>query len=472
MATPVITAERGNRAPVSAVGFDGGNSKLATVSRGEPLPSRSPDAYPRFRSGVVGFVPAATATDIARIGAEFYGRVGRVERIVISGTATAASVIDVLVQRSLNGGGGTSAAAVSGKLDMRLYGSTCKLYTFSANRTSAGNGIDADRPVLGAAKLYLGTAAVPAPPLVFEFTGANRPVLRDMSEWVVINLNGQAIPAGTSLDIFVEWSEEPQCPVQFAGDSTTSNASTLFSELGNAGTIPQRANINNSGSNGMRLQDVLLNTSSPPYPLTVSGGILSRMNGMPSVMVFCYGINDMRQGAKTRAELISMIDAAIFATLNGTTSGATYTSPMGAGTTFTWPGTVVANPDCQIILWSPNMITTDGNGSSFVTLTGRFAAMTLAQAAQTMTDDLREAYAAFESDPRVFRVVHKQDIFGRTSTTLANSGANAYATGWSKANASLMTDILHPNARGQVLSARQIVPHIREALALAEAAIL
>lgn len=35
-----------------------------------------------------------------------------------------------------------------------------------------------------------------------------------------------------------------------------------------------------------------------------------------------------------------------------------------------------------------------------------------------------------------------------------------------------MTDILHPNARGQVLSARQIMPHIREALARAQGMVL
>jgi hypothetical protein len=364
-------------------------------------------------------------------------------------------VLDVLVQRSINGGGGTSVAQPSARLDARDRAPTVALYTFTANRTSNGNGIDAQRPLLAATKLHLGTAAIPARPVTIRFEGAKRPMLRDLTEWVVINLNGQAMPAGVSFDIFVEWSEEAMPPVQVAGDSTTSNATTLWEQLGNSGNVTALANVFNAGSNGYRLIDALLNTNGIPYPLVGPNGVLNRLNGMPGVLVLSYGLNDLRQGAVSRAELISMIDAAIFATLNGTTAGATYVSPLGAGTSFTWPTTIPACPDCRILLWSPNSLTTDGNGASLVTLTGRFAAMTLPQAAQAITDDLYLAYDAFAGDPRVWRVVHKQDVFGRTATTLSASG--------------LMTDILHPNARGQVLSARQLVPHLNDALAEVQA---
>ena len=448
------------RFPASYTGLSGlafgREGQLAQpVDQASPLPVRIlPRPRPTYRSGVVGYVPVATATDIAAFVPTNYGRVAYVEEITIHGTATAAAVIDVLVQRSVNGGGGTSAAQASARLDARDRSPTINFYTYSANRTSNGNGIDATRSVLASGKLFLGTASVPSRPLRIRFEGPKRPTLRDLTEWVVINLNGQAIPAGTSLDIFVEWSEEAMSPVQIAGDSTTSNANFLWEALGTSGTLTSLCNLFNAGSNGMRLQDALLNTNGIPYPLVGGNGVLQRLGSQPSVMVLCYGLNDLRQGAVTRAELISMIDAAIFATLNGTTSGATYTSPVGAGTTFTWPATIAANPDCRIILWGPNSLTTDGNGSNFVTLTGRFAAMTLPQAAQTITDDLYMAYEAFRDDPRVFCLVHKQDLFGRTPTTVAASG--------------LMTDILHPNARGQVLSARQIAPHIYDAVSASQ----
>lgn len=421
------------------------------IDQAAPLPVRPlPLSRPTYRSGTVGFVPPANPTDIANFFPTSYGRVGYVERITVSGTATSPAVIDVLVQRSVNGGGGTSAAQPSARLDARDRAPTVAFYTYSANRTSNGNGIDAQRPLIAAAKLHLGAGAQPGQPVTFRFDGAKRPTLRDLTEWVVINLNGQTMPSGVSLNIMVEWSEEALPPVQIAGDSTTSNAIALWDQIGTSGELTALANIFNAGSNGYRLFDALMNLNGIPYPLVGPNGVLARLNGMPGVLVLCYGLNDLRQGAVSRAELISMIDAAIHATLNGTVAGATYASPLGAGTSFTWPTTVPANPDCRILLWSPNSLTSDGNAGNFVTLTGRFAGLTVAQAAQVITDDLRAAYDAFASDPRVWRVVHKQDVFGRMPVSIAASG--------------LMTDILHPNARGQVLSARQLVPHLHDAL--------
>lgn len=441
-----------------AIGREGADA--VPVDAGHPMPVELVQPRrPTFRSGVVGFTPAALATDIIALYAQGYGRTILLEQVTISGTATSAAVIDVLIQRSYNGGGGTSATLPTARLDMRDRPANAILTAYSANRTSGGNGVDANRPLLGAGKLHLGSATTPGNQLHFRFDQARRPLLRDLNEWLVLNLVGQTIPAGCQLNVMVEWSEVADVPVQFAGDSTTSNATQMFAELANSGLLPAICNFNNSGSNGYRLQDALLNTNSIPYPLVGGNGILQRLGAAPGVLVLCFGINDMRQGLKTRAELVSMIDAAIYATLNGTVAGATYTSPMGAGTAFTWPATIAANPDARIVLWGPNSLTTDGNGAGYVTLTGRFATgYTLAQAAQAITDDLREAYEAFRDDPRVFRLVQKQDDFGRTSRTVAESG--------------LMQDILHPNARGQVLSARQIAAVLRDAVASARAVII
>jgi hypothetical protein len=421
-----------------------------------------------YHSSEFNFTPAATATDIAALVPQAYGRTLLIESITITGTATAASVLDVLIQRSVNGGAGTSAAKNTSKANLGSRNSSAALYIYSANRTSNGDGVSSTRPVAKAGKLFLGTAAVPAPALVFQFSGPTRPILRGLTEWLVINLAGQAIPAGCSLDISIEWSEETVPPLIFGGDSTTSNASTMFDEFGGSGALLSLCNILNAGSNGFRLEDALLNTNGITYPLVGTGGILDRLGGLPSVLALCFGLNDLRTGAGTRAYMIDMLDAAIYATLNGTTNAGTYTATKtgGAGTQFTWPATIAANPDCRIILHGPNSLTTDGNGSNYVTLTGRFSSgYTVAQAAQVITDDLYAAYEAFRGDPRVFAVVQQQDIFGRTCATVANSGAAAYAAGYQKANLPLMTDILHPNARGQKLKARQIGPILLRALA-------
>lgn len=435
-----------------ALGRDGGYA--LPVDRGNPLPVEAvAPRNPTFRSGVVGFVPAAAPTDILALSPLTYGRTIALESVTITGSATSPAVIDVLLQRSINGGGGTATAQPVARIDSRDSSATAQLQAFTANRTSAGNGIDSNRPLLGCGKLHLGSATTPGTALTFCFSAGKRPLIRDLTEWLVINLAGAAMPAGAQFNIFVEWSEETRAPVQFAGDSTTSNAVTLFRELGNTGALTASCNFNNSGSNGARLEDVLKNINAAPYPLVSSGGILTRINAMPGVLVLSYGINDLRTGARSRADLVSMIDAALQATINGTVSGETYTSPLGSNMPITWSATVAANPDTRIILWAPNSLTLDGNGSSFVTLTGRFAGMTLDAAAQTITDDLFEAYDVFRDDPRVFRLVHKQDIFGRTCRTLAENG--------------LMTDILHPNARGQTMLARQIAPLLREAVASA-----
>lgn len=440
-------------APLANFALDG-TFQRQPVTRVSPLPVyQSLEGGCRYYAGVVGFTPVATATDIVAIAPQFYGRTTYIDRVTISGTATSASVIDVLLQRSSNGGGGTTTTAQSGYARLNDPAPTSNFYSFTANRSSGGNGISTTRHLIAPFKLYLGTASVPVAPTTITFTGKDRPTLQDLGEWFVINLNGQTIPAGCSLNITVHWTERAIPQVLMAGDSTTSNATALFRTLSMAGELNHIGSVKNRGSNGAPLSGVLLNSGAPAYPWSGGTGIVSQMGSgvVGAVLVHSYGINDLRQGLTTREELISLIDASIYAALNGTTSGQTYTSTMGAGSTYTWTGTCIGNPDAKIILWGPNPLASDDPGATgWVSLSGRWAGMTTAQAAQAITDDLREAYAAFANDPRVFRLVQKQDVLGITCKTVAVGG--------------FMTDILHPNARGQTALARQIYPHILDAV--------
>lgn len=406
-----------------------------------------------YSSGALNFTPAATPTDIAALTTAFEGRVCYLKRVSISGTCTSGgAAIDVLLQRSPNAGGGTSAAQFTGRHDGLDTVPTGALLIFSANRTSNGNGVSSSRPLIRAGKLKLGTTAAPELPLVWDFSTRNSKglAIRSLVEWLVVNLNGQTMPAGTLLTLDVEWTEDRLRRIIMSGDSTTSNANFLFQYLENQPKINSQHDLRNYGSNGFRITDFINNTNAVTWPMSAAlGAIPESYAPVEDKMVVCYGINDVRTGATSQAQLISMIDAVIYATLNGTTSGGTYTSPLGAGTTFTWPSTMAAVPDAKIILWGPNSFTSDDPGATgFVTSTGLFNGMTLAQAAQAATDILYNAYASFSGDSRIQALVQKQDLpaFGRTCKTNSASG--------------VMTDILHPNARGQKLEGQQILPYL------------
>jgi hypothetical protein len=383
-----------------------------------------------YSSGVLNFTPAATPTDICSLQANFEGRTIYLKRISISGIATAAGGLDIMLQRSANGGGGTSVQQSTAIHDSGDYTSTAGFYVFSANRTSGGNGVSSSRPIVRVGRLQLGTAAAPAPTLEWNFAtrGSKGLALTSLVEWLVLNLNGQTLPAGTQLSIDIEWTEEKKRRLIMAGDSTTSNANFLFQYLRQQHGIVALNDLRNHGSNGFRLTDFLNNTNGVTWPLSASLGAMAEgYDAVEPRIVICYGINDVRQGATSQAQLQTLMDS----TLTSIKSSL---------------------PEAEIILWGPNSLAADDPTSSgYLTTTGLFSGMTLAQAAQAATDILYNTYASFVGDSRVKAVVQKQDlaIFGRTVKTVAASG--------------VMTDVLHPNARGQKLEGAQILPYLRAA---------
>ena len=437
---------------LEALAFGELGKAASPVTRAQPLPVTDPARREEtiFRSAVAGFSPTAQATDFAALAPQFFGRSAFVRRVTISGTADSPAVLDILAQRSLSGGGGTFSTSPVGSESIADNYSAHRLYTYSTNRTSRGQGVSSERALLASGKLHLGTATVKSSALILDFHSRSGGgiALHDIEEWFVLNLNGQNIPAGCSLDVTVEWAESTVPSLFFVGDSTTSNAVHMFNRLVTERKLHNGARLANYGSNGYRLLDYLLGTGGIPWPVKQ---VNSRLSGRSGVLVLCYGLNDMRQGALSEAQLISMIDATIHATLNGTVQGQSYRSALGAGTTFDWPTNADPAPDTKILLWGPNSLTSDGNASAAITLTGQWSGMTLPAAAQAMTDQIYRAYAAFENDPRIYAVVQKQDVFGRKVQSLDSNG--------------LMTDILHPAKRGQQLSADQITVPVRGALA-------
>ena len=473
----------------SAISAAGGLLKAQLLQSSDgSLRTQIETAANSYSAGINNFTPDTAPTDIFRLGLNSYGSTAKIKRITVSGVATNVATvasIDVFLQRSVNGGAGTSTACQICKHDNYDAAPVAAAYYYTVNRTSNGNGVSSTRPIIRAGRMTFATATTTGVPIVWEFglRGSKSLYLKDINDWIVLNLNGQTMPTGATLSIDIEWQEDRVVRIGAIGDSTTSNATIgLFNGGSNSGGIGLSGQLNslitidNRGSNGFRLIDYLYNTNGVTYPQANVAGFKY------DVHLFCYGINDIRTGATTKSQLIDMIDAYIWATLNGTVSGATYTATKagGAGTVFTWTSSVSANPDTKIILWGPQGFTADdsGSGSPFyymsaagnTTLSGLWAGMTLAQAALAASQLMYDAYQAFSGDPRIFALVQKQDL-----TMLAPDGATtvyAFPTWRGVANlantpitaansaSQTMANQIHPGARGQVLEARQIAPYI------------
>lgn len=162
-----------------------------------------------FSAGVVGLVPAASATDIFTIsGSSIPGRKVKVLRIEVSGIATAAAAIPFsIVKRSTanTGGTATNPAAVAHEAITGLSASaTVTAYTANPTTGTLVGVVQAKRGTLLTA-----AAGTPASPTPFDFTTPNSkfPTLNGPTEVLALNFNGTTA-AGNSLDIFVTWSEE------------------------------------------------------------------------------------------------------------------------------------------------------------------------------------------------------------------------------------------------------------------------
>ena len=524
---------------------------------------------PTYQSGAYAFTPASTPTDIAALELNGWGQSASLRHIRISCTATAVSTFQVLLQRSANGGAGTSAQQYADRSDLYDASAYAGFYTYTVNRTSNGNGISSSRPLIRMDNITCGTATAAGVDINWEFgrNGEKSPTIKNINDWLVVNLAGQTMPSGISMNMEVEWQEERVVRIGMVGDSTTALATPYFIHwpgtgstgggIGYGGALNGITSIDNNGSNGFRFLDFLENLNSVTWPLSTV------MSHNYDVYVICYGINDIRTGLTTQAQLMDEIDAAIYAIHNGTVNGGTYTASEAgnAGTVFTWSGNQAAAPNALIILWGPNGFTADDSGSgapnyyltqsatvsnaswlggvatyttsaahgypigtpiqayitgispsgfnsatsttavtitatdtthftaaivsspgSFVSggtvygLSGLWAGQTLAQAALSASQILYNAYAAFASDPRIYALVQKQDLYlaspldGKTQVPAFPGwrGVNLLANTpvvTTNSGAQSMSNQIHPNSQfGQTLVANQIYPYLVSAV--------
>lgn len=370
---------------------------------------------------------AATPTDVFYIGMASERRTATIRRIAVSLVADSAAWVDVGITRRTNTAL-TNVTQITGgqvtKHDAFAPSSSAYCGYWSANPASAGT-----RYKLRCGKLLIGTSTTAGTVLTFDFgSGSKAPTLRSLIEWFTVDLYGQTLPANTKLSMDIEWVEEPVHRIIFAGDSTYSAANELFEMVGLYPALAGYQDVRNYGSNGMRIDDFINNTNGIPYPLSA---VTSTLGFKPerATAVIGYGINDVRTGAMSQAQLIAKIETVITTLKTGLDNGRAGMEGL------------------RIILHGPNaFLSDDPTASGAVTSTGLFSGMTLAQAAQAASDILYGAYESFRGDSRLVAVVQRQAVLGRTCVPFASS--------------TTMLDLLHPNAKGRQLIAEQLLPYL------------
>jgi hypothetical protein len=160
-----------------------------------------------YSAAISAYAPYATAQDILTISGSAT-KVVRVTRVEVSGRATAANQLDVQVLvRSVGNTGGTPTALGAVPHDSTSSAATASVVTYGAAPGSGGLVGAVRAAQMNMSATGSGGAAVPQD---WDFTTRNVQALalRGTAQMVAINLNGATIPAGTALDLSIEWTEE------------------------------------------------------------------------------------------------------------------------------------------------------------------------------------------------------------------------------------------------------------------------
>lgn len=157
---------------------------------------------------VADFTPVATATDVLVLTGSATKTI-RVTKVTISGDATANAIFDVyLTKRTTADTGGTFTNPTPTPSDTADGAATGTLYLYTANPSALGTGSALE----GDHILLVNATAPTAQTQRLQYTWGTRndkpPVLRGVAQSLTVNLSGNAVPAGTSLYISIEWTEE------------------------------------------------------------------------------------------------------------------------------------------------------------------------------------------------------------------------------------------------------------------------
>jgi lysophospholipase L1-like esterase len=205
------------------------------------------------------------------------------------------------------------------------------------------------------------------------------------------------------------------------GAITTGDPSSVSAPARYSGELPGVTFLN-FGSNGNTLASFIANPAA-------TRGFNAVVAAAPNLIYLSYLINDVRQGATSLAQAITLLETAINMLLN-------------------------ALPGTDIVLVMPNSFTTnDVGGFNYVTANGVFSGMTVAEAAQAATDILRNAYRSVADRwPNVLLFDSQANVF--PDTCVASTATT------------LMTDQIHPNVTAQRIRLDMLVQDVIGASAI------
>lgn len=173
-----------------------------------PMPVTTEGQNPSYSYQAADITPAATATDVVCLVGSASKTV-YVNRVQITADATGSAVLDLYVfKRTAANTGGTATQPAFVKHDSADPAATGVINLYSANPTGLGAGVvlAGDHYMIPATQ---GTQYFFSSPWIEDFgqNGAKRIALRGSAEQLCVSLNGQTLPAGTSLYVRIEWSE-------------------------------------------------------------------------------------------------------------------------------------------------------------------------------------------------------------------------------------------------------------------------
>jgi len=159
-----------------------------------------------YSAATAAYAPYANAADIVNISGSASKKV-RVLRIAVSGRASAANQLDVTVtKRASANSGGSPTALIAVPHDSGDGAATAAVVAYSAAPTP-GTPIGMIRAVQS--NVSAAGSGGAATPVEFDFGWCNDKtlVLNGAAENLSVGLNG-TVPAGTVLNVFIEWTEE------------------------------------------------------------------------------------------------------------------------------------------------------------------------------------------------------------------------------------------------------------------------
>lgn len=197
-----------NGNPVLVAGYDGTTTRtLKTGTDGTLLTASVDSTKASYSSSTIGLTVAATPTDVFTISGSAT-KIIRILRVFFTGTQTTAATRDVyLIKRSTADTGGTSSTLANTSHDSTNAAGTAVVRAYTVNPTALGTSVGTVR----GRKVFIPAPATAAniDELGYFFGDKNDQsiVLRGVAESLCVNLNS-ASSAGSSLNIFVEWTEE------------------------------------------------------------------------------------------------------------------------------------------------------------------------------------------------------------------------------------------------------------------------